>query len=138
MKNNRLERVNAEIQRELAQIINNDLRDPQITSMIGISSVDVAPDLANARVYLSVYGGDAQDTLNRIKGAGSFIRGRLSQKIRLRITPRLDFYLDNSFNIAFHCKRVFSGENLCTATLPFSAILSRNSLSLINFDNALA
>lgn len=96
MKNNRLERVNAEIQRELAQIINNDLRDPQITSMIGVSSVDVAPDLANARVYLSVYGGDAQDTLNRIKGAGSFIRGRLSQKIRLRITPRLDFYLDNS------------------------------------------
>ena len=96
MKNNRLERVNAEIQKELAQIINNDLRDPQITSMIGVSSVDVAPDLANARVYLSVYGGDAQDTLNRIKGAGSFIRGRLSQKIRLRITPRLYFHLDNS------------------------------------------
>jgi ribosome-binding factor A len=96
MKNNRLERVNAEIQRELAQIINNDLRDPQITSMIGVSSVDVAPDLANARVYLSVYGGDAQDTLNRIKGAGSFIRGRLAKKIRLRIIPRLDFYVDNS------------------------------------------
>lgn len=96
MKNNRLERVNSEIQKELALIINNELRDPQITSMIGVSSVDVAPDLANAKVYLSVYGGDAQDTLNRIKGAGSFIRGRLSQKIRLRITPRLDFYLDNS------------------------------------------
>ena len=96
MKGNRLERVNAEIQRELALIINNELRDPQITSMIGVSSVDVAPDLANAKVYISVYGGDAQDTLNRVKGAGSFIRGRLSQKIRLRITPRLDFYLDNS------------------------------------------
>ena len=98
MKGNRLERVNAEIQRELALIINNELRDPQITSMIGVSSVDVAPDLANARVYLSVYGGDAEDTLNRVKGAGSFIRGRLSQKIRLRITPRLDFYLDNSLS----------------------------------------
>ena len=96
MKNNRLERVNSEIQKEVALIINNELRDPQITSMIGISSVDVAPDLANAKVYLSVYGGDAQDTLNRIKGAGSFIRGRLAKKIRLRIIPRLDFYLDNS------------------------------------------
>ena len=96
MKNNRLERVNSEIQKELALIINNELRDPQITSMIGVSAVDVAPDLANAKVFLSVYGGDAEDTLNRIKGAGSFIRGRLSQKIRLRITPRLDFYLDNS------------------------------------------
>ena len=96
MKNNRLERVNAELQKEVATIINNDLRDPQITSMIGVSSVDVAPDLANARVYLSIYGGDAQDTLNRIKGAGSFIRGKLAKRIRLRIIPRLDFYLDNS------------------------------------------
>ena len=96
MKSNRLERVNAELQKEIAIIINTDLRDPQITSMIGVSSVDVAPDLSNARVYLSVYGGDAQDTLNRIKGAGSFIRSRLAQKVRLRITPRLDFYLDNS------------------------------------------
>lgn len=96
MKNNRLERVNSEIQKEVALIINNELRDPQITSMIGVSEVDVAPDLANAKVYLSVYGGDAQDTLNRIKGAGSFIRGRLAKKIRLRIIPRLDFHLDNS------------------------------------------
>ncbi|MFQ6724063.1 MAG: 30S ribosome-binding factor RbfA [Clostridia bacterium] len=96
MKNNRLERVNSEIQKEVALIINNELRDPQITSMIGVSEVDVAPDLANAKVYLSVYGGDAQDTLNRVKGAGSFIRGRLAKKIRLRIIPRLDFYLDNS------------------------------------------
>ena len=96
MKSNRLERVNSEIQKEVALIINNELRDPQITSMIGVSEVDVAPDLANAKVYLSIYGGDAQDTLNRIKGAGSFIRGRLAKKIRLRIIPRLDFYVDNS------------------------------------------
>lgn len=96
MKNNRLERVNAEIARELATIINNDLRDPQITAMITVSSVSVSPDLSTARVYLSVFGGDGQDTLNRVKGAGSFIRGKLSQKIRLRITPRLEFMLDNS------------------------------------------
>ena len=114
MKNNRLERVNAEIQRELAQIINNDLRDPQITSMIGVSSVDVAPDLANARVYLSIYGGDAQDTLNRVKGAGSFIRGRLSQKIRLRITPRLDFRLDKSEAYFAHINEVLKGIQYTT------------------------
>ena len=52
MKSNRLERVNSEIQKEVALIINNELRDPQITSMIGVSEVDVAPDLANAKVYL--------------------------------------------------------------------------------------
>lgn len=96
MKNNRLERVNAELQKEIATIINNDLRDPQITAMIGVSLVDVSPDLSSAKVFLSVYGGDSKDVLNRVKGAGSFIRGRLSQKVRLRITPRLEFFLDNS------------------------------------------
>lgn len=96
MKGNRLERVNAELKREIALIINNELRDPQITSIISVSEVSVSPDLSNARVFISVFGGDSQDTLNRVKGAGSFIRGRLSQKIKLRVTPRLDFVLDNS------------------------------------------
>ena len=96
MKGNRLERVNAELKREVALIINNELRDPQITSIISVSEVDVAPDLSSAKVFISVFGGDSEDTLNRIKGAGSFIWGRLSQKIRLRITPRLEFMLDKS------------------------------------------
>ncbi len=96
MKGNRLERVNAEIKREVALIINNELRDPQITSIISVSEVDVAPDLSSAKVFISVFGGDSEDTLNRVKGAGSFIRGRLSQKIKLRITPRLEFMLDRS------------------------------------------
>ena len=96
MKGNRLERVNAELKREIALIINNELRDPQITSIISVSEVSVSPDLSNARVYISVFGGDGEDTLNRVKGAGSFIRGRLAQKIKLRVTPRLDFMLDKS------------------------------------------
>ena len=96
MKGNRLERVNAELKREIALIINNELRDPQITSIISVSEVSVSPDLSNARVFISVFGGDSQDTLNRVKGAGSFIRGRLAQKIKLRVTPRLDFALDKS------------------------------------------
>lgn len=96
MKSNRLERINAQLQKELSLIISNELRDPQITAIISVSSVSVSPDLSNARVYLSVYGGDNEEMLNRIKGAGSFIRGRLSQKIDLRITPRLNFELDTS------------------------------------------
>ncbi len=97
MKGVRLQRINSEIQKALSSIIDNDLRDPQITSIISVSSVDITPDLANAKVYITCYGDmDKQEVLNRIKGAGGFIRGRLSQKVKLRITPRLDFRLDNS------------------------------------------
>lgn len=95
MKNNRLERVNSEIQKELADIIDHDLRDPQITAIIGVSRVETTPDLANAKVFLSCYGEqDKHDVLNRIKGAGSFIRKKLAPRIKLRIIPHLDFYLD--------------------------------------------
>lgn len=97
MKNNRLERVNSELTKELAHIIDNDLRDPQINAIIGVARVEVTPDLANAKVFLTVYGEqDKQDVLNRIKGAGSFIRSRLAPRVKMRIIPRLDFYLDGS------------------------------------------
>lgn len=97
MKNNRLERVNSELQKELAYIIDNYLRDPQITALIGVSRVEVTPDLANAKVFITSYGEQPkQDVLNRIKGAGSFIRSKLAPRIKLRIIPHLDFYLDES------------------------------------------
>lgn len=95
MKTNRLERVNSEIQKELADIIDHDLRDPQITAIIGVSRVETTPDLSHAKVFLTCYGDqEKQDVLNRIKGAGSFIRTKLAPRIKLRIIPHLDFYLD--------------------------------------------
>lgn len=97
MKNVRLERINAEIRDQLAYIIDHELRDPQINAIISVSSVDITPDLANARVYITSYGETPSDeVIARIKGAAGFIRGELSKRIKLRITPRLDFRLDTS------------------------------------------
>ena len=97
MKGNRLDRIKSEIKKALAQIIDNDLRDPQITAIIGVTNVMCAPDLSYAKVYISSYGEQSeQDVLNRIKGAGSFIRGKLAGKVKLRIVPHLDFFLDGS------------------------------------------
>lgn len=115
MKNIRLERVNAEIQKELANIIDHDLRDPQITAIIGVSSVETTPDLANCKVFLTVYGEqDKQDVLNRIKGAGSFIRNKLAHKVKLRITPHLDFYLDNSVEYGNQIDNILAGIKYTT------------------------
>ena len=97
MKNVRLERINAELRNVIADVIDNQLRDPQINAMICVYSVDITPDLAYARVYISSIGTTPQDeVLARIKGAGGFIRGAAAKKIKLRIMPRLEFYLDNS------------------------------------------
>ena len=97
MKNNRLERVNSELTKAIAQIIQQDLRDPQITAIVSVVNVTCSPDLANAKVFITSYGEqDKNEVLNRIRGAGSFIRTKLAPKVQMRIIPYLDFYLDNS------------------------------------------
>ena len=97
MKNIRLERINSEIQKAISYILDNELRDPQINGLISVCSVQTTPDLAYSYVYISCIGAkDKEEVLNRIKGAGGFIRGELSKRVKLRITPRLEFRLDNS------------------------------------------
>lgn len=97
MKNIRLERINSEMEKAINHIIQADLRDPQIDAIISVTQVQITPDLANANVYISCIGNtDKNEVLARIRGAAGFIRGKLSKAVKLRITPRLEFKLDNS------------------------------------------
>ena len=97
MKSIRIERINSEIQKAISHIIDNEIRDPQIDAMISVSSVETTPDLSYCRVFITSIGATPSDeVLARIKGAAGFIRGKLSKMIRLRITPRLEFMIDNS------------------------------------------
>lgn len=97
MKSVRLERINSEIQKAISNIIDNEIRDPQIDAIISVCSVSVTPDLGYAYVYISSIGNTPkEEVLARIKGAAGFIRGELSKRVKLRITPRLDFRLDTS------------------------------------------
>ena len=97
MKNIRLERINSELQKAISSIIDNDLRDPQIDAIISVNQVEITPDLAYAKVFITSIGKTPTDeVVARLKGAGGFIRGKLSKKIELRITPRLEFLKDTS------------------------------------------
>ncbi len=97
MKNIRIERINSEIQKIVSQIIDTELRDPQIDAIISVNQVDTTPDLAYSKVYISSIGKTPkEEVVARLKGAGGFIRGQLSKRINLRITPRLEFILDTS------------------------------------------
>lgn len=97
MKSVRIERINSEIQKAISHIIDNDIRDPQIDAIISVSNVEITPDLSYCRVFLTSIGTTPTDeVVARIKGAGGFIRGRLSKMVKLRITPRLEFIKDSS------------------------------------------
>ena len=55
MKNTR---INGEVQKELAEIIRGEIKDPRISPLTSVISVEVAPDLKTCKAWISVYGDD--------------------------------------------------------------------------------
>ena len=91
-------RINREFQRELSSLISMEVKDPRISPVTSVVSVDVAPDLKTSKVYISVLGDkEAQhSTLEGLKSAASFLRSQLAHNLNLRNTPELFFYVDQS------------------------------------------
>lgn len=95
IKNNR---INREFQRELSDLINNEIKDPRIAPMVSVVSVEVAPDLKTSKIYISVLGDlEAQEnTLKGLKSAAPFLRSQLAHNLNMRNTPELTFIVDQS------------------------------------------
>lgn len=91
-------RINGEVQRVLAEVIRGEIKDPRIAPMTSVVDVEVAPDLKTCRAYISVLGSEeeAAATLEGLKSAEGFIRGRLAKEINLRNTPEIHFIMDQS------------------------------------------
>jgi ribosome-binding factor A len=90
-------RVGEQIHRELAQLVHTVVKDPRI-GMVTIVGVEVSRDLAHARVYFTVFGGDeahsaSQAGLNRAAG---FLRRELGRRIKTRAVPELRFVYDET------------------------------------------
>ena len=95
----RTDRVAQEIQRELAVLLQREVKDPRVT-MATVSAVKVSKDLLNANVFVTFMGQDtpqqidqAMLALNKMAG---FLRSMLAQRIRMRVLPRLQFKFDES------------------------------------------
>lgn len=94
----RSDRVGDEIRKIIADLIQNEIKDPRMPSMVSVIEVRASRDLSHAHVYISVYGND-EDKKNcaaALKSATGFIRRELSSRIRLRIAPELHFVIDDS------------------------------------------
>lgn len=93
----RMRRVNEQVRRELAEIIRRESDDPGL-QMVSISGVDVAKDLAMARVYITVLGEPEERSrcLALLRQGAGFYRSQLGRHVRLKYTPRLEFLEDTS------------------------------------------
>ena len=99
MKNssNRIDKVNEELKREIGIIIDQKLKNTNITGLVSVTKVKVSPDLKTARVYISILNAKSKkNTFEGIQKAAGFIRTELAQKVNLRYTPSLIFEIDDS------------------------------------------
>jgi ribosome-binding factor A len=93
---NRSERVAGSLRRELAQLIQAEIKDPEV-GFIGLSDVEVSRDLAHAKVYVTVFEPEkAAASLKALNRAAGFLRKRLGQQMRIRAVPELHFQHDAS------------------------------------------
>lgn len=106
MASNRINRINDEIQRELAAQLRN-LKDPRVSGMVSITRVDTTNDLRYARVYVSVLDkSQERDVLKGLKSASGFLRRELGRALQLRYTPELQFIGDDSIQHGAHILEV--------------------------------
>jgi len=97
MASNRINRINEEIQKELANLIRN-LKDPRVqNTMISITRVETTPDLRYTKVYVSfLQEQKAADALKGLQSAAGYLRRELGSALNLRYTPQIVWALDDS------------------------------------------
>ncbi len=88
-------RVADQIQRELAELIARELRDPRI-GMVTLSGVEVSPDYAHAKVYFTVIGSDAELAARGLNAAAGHLHNLLFKRLSIHTVPRLHFVHDES------------------------------------------
>lgn len=106
-------RINGEVQRELSNLINREIKDPRINRMTSVVAVEVAPDLKHAKVYISVLGDEEsrKATIAGLRSAAPFMRSQLAKSINLRNTPELEFILDQSIEYGVNMSKLIDSLN---------------------------
>ena len=114
MSEKRMGRIEGEIRRIVSDIINYDLKNPDIKGIISVTGVALSNDLKYANIYISVFDKKDDDiqmqdnvikALNKSKG---HIRSELAKKITMRYTPELTFKLDNSIVYGSHIDEILN------------------------------
>ena len=95
----RMEKVADLLQGEIADLLQRRVRDPSLEGvLISVTHIDVTPDLAHARVHVSIMADDLEQraVMDALGRSSSFLHRELVRRIHIRRVPRLHFELDNS------------------------------------------
>lgn len=90
-------RIADQIQRELAELVRLEVRDPRV-GMVTLTGVEVSRDQSHAKVFFTVLGsaGEVEHALEGLQRAAGFLRSELSHRLTVRKVPELHFAYDES------------------------------------------
>lgn len=115
MPSNRIERANSEIQRCLADIIQNKLNNPHLQSLIYVSEVKVTPDFKFCKVKISLDTTDENtknNTLSILQKSEGFIKHELAEMVRMPQVPKLIFEYDKGAEASIRINEILKNLNI--------------------------
>jgi ribosome-binding factor A len=103
MTTGRMRRVDEAIRQVISDALAGDLKDPRV-GFVTVTDVRTSPDLRHARVYVSVLGvaggpsveSEREATLEGLRSAHGYLQARLAGELRLKRTPTLEFFYDDT------------------------------------------
>jgi len=101
----RPERVQEALRQEISRIVQNEIKDPRL-GFITITGVELTKDLRYAKVYFSVLGEEKEKklALKGLNSARGYIKGHISDRIKLRFMPQIEFKIDETLE---HTKKIY-------------------------------
>lgn len=108
----KVQRINANIQRELSLILQNDVRDKNL-QFCTITSVDTTNDLSICKVYISFVGDEntQRKGMNALDKSKGYLRSLLAKKLKIRKVPELHFLIDTSLEYGNRIESILKDLN---------------------------
>jgi len=107
MKEIRKQRVESQLRKEISLIIIEDIKDPRI-KFVSVTHASLSNDLRIANVYVRVMGNDEErnNAMQGLVSASGFIRKEIGERMRLRYTPEIKFFFDESLDIQLRIENI--------------------------------
>ena len=104
----RSNRVSELLREEIAKLITKGLKDPRI-GFVSVMDVRMSADLHYANVYVSLFGSESErkSSLAGLRSSAGWIRREVGQYLRMRYTPEIRFFADDTLDNVYHLEEVF-------------------------------
>jgi ribosome-binding factor A len=103
--------VGEAVREEIAAFLAGGVKDPRVVGLVTVTAVEMSRDLAQANVFVSIYGSEAdrETTMAGLESVATGLRGRVGRALRLRIAPQITFRHDESVARASRIETLLAG-----------------------------